>query len=76
MAKGIRLWVMWLAALTVGIYGTGLVYDGTIGHQYVKLVYGIPILLLGIWVTGNILASAKQAFRRQRALAKASSNKA
>ncbi len=66
MLKGIRLWVLWIAALAVGIYGTGLVYTGTIEHQYGQLIPGIPILLLGIWVTGNILASAKQAYRRQR----------
>ncbi len=66
MFKGIRLWVMWIAALAVGIYGTGLVYMGTIEQHYTQLIPGIPILLLGVWVTGNILASAKQAYRKQR----------
>ncbi|MCF8566532.1 hypothetical protein LLE49_17550 [Alicyclobacillus tolerans] len=66
MFKGIRLWLVWMAALCTGTLGMGLVYQGTIGGHPVKLVTGIPVLLLGIWVTGNILASAKQAYYKQR----------
>ena len=70
MVRGIRLWVVWLFALTLGTYGMGLVFKGTIGGQFWDLIPGIPTLLLGIWITGNVLASAKQAYRRQRAMAK------
>ena len=66
MFKGIRLWLIWMAALSTGVVGMGLVYQGTIGGHPVKLITGIPVLLLGIWVTGNILASAKQAYYKQR----------
>lgn len=67
MKKGLSLWVIWLLALTTGVFGMGLVYQGTIAGHPVNLIAGIPVLLIGIWVTGNILASAKQAYRRQRA---------
>lgn len=67
MKKGLTLWVIWLVALTTGIVGTGLVYQGTIAGHPINLIAGIPVLLTGIWVTGNILASAKQSYRKQRA---------
>ena len=66
MLKGIRLWVVWVLALTVGIYGTGLVYQGIMQQQWLRFGMGVPILLLGIWVTGNILASARQSYRREK----------
>lgn len=66
MLKGIRLWVVWVLALTVGIYGTGLVYQGIMQQQWLHLGMGVPILLLGIWVTGNILASARQSYRQEK----------
>ena len=66
MSKGILLWAIWILALATGTFGTGLVYEGTIGRQPINLLFGIPILLLGIWVTGNILASAKQSHRRNK----------
>lgn len=68
MWKGIRLWVIWALALSVGTYGTGLVYEGTIEGHFDRLIVGIPVLLLGIWVTGNVLASAKQSYRRQKGI--------
>lgn len=37
--------------------------------QHIDLTYGVPILLFWIWTTGNIWASARQAWRRQRAQA-------
>ncbi|PWI56894.1 hypothetical protein [Sulfoacidibacillus thermotolerans] len=66
MGKGLKLWVIWLLALSAGIYGTAVVYQGITTSAKLDLLYGIPILLLGIWVTGNIWASARQAYRRQR----------
>ncbi len=66
MKKGLMLWVIWLLALATGIYGTALVYEGSIGRHPIDLIYGIPILLLGIWVTGNVLASAKQSYRKNK----------
>ena len=70
MLRGIRLWIVWAFALTLGTYGMGLVFEGTIERHFGDLIPGIPTLLLGIWITGNVLASAKQAYRRQRAMAK------
>lgn len=70
MFKGIRLWFVWIFALSLGTYGMGLVFNGTIGGHFGELIPGIPTLLLGIWITGNVLASAKQSYRRQRALDK------
>ena len=70
MWQGVRLWAIWLFALTLGTYGTSLVYEGTIGRTLSDLIPGVPILLLGIWITGNVLASAKKAYRRQRVLLK------
>lgn len=69
MSKVIRLWVIWIGALVAGVYGTALVYQGIFGGQSSDLWYGTPTLLLGIWVTGNIWASARQSYRanRQRA---------
>ncbi|QQE76847.1 hypothetical protein [Alicyclobacillus sp. SO9] len=67
MGQGIKLWIIWLAALFAGVYGTALVYQGIFAGQPNNLWYGIPTLLMGIWVTGNIWASARQAYRRQRA---------
>ncbi len=67
MFKGIRLWIVWLLSLGLGIYGTGLVYDAITKQHWVGLITGIPTLLLGIWMTGNILASAKIAYRRNKA---------
>lgn len=67
MKQGLRLWVIWLLALTTGIVGMGMVYQGTIAGHPINLIAGIPVLLSGIWVTGNILASAKQSYRRRRA---------
>lgn len=67
MNQGFKLWVVWLAALGAGVYGTALIYRAVFqGHPF-GLVLGIPVWLLGVWVTGNILASAKQARRRQKA---------
>lgn len=70
MSQGIRLWIIWLFALTTGIYGTAITYQGITTAHHADLIYGIPILLFGIWITGNIWASARQAWRRQRALSK------
>lgn len=66
MRKGIQLWGIWLVALTVGIYGTGLVYQGTIDEHPGRLIPGVPILLFGIWLTGNILASARKQYYLQK----------
>ncbi|UOF91987.1 hypothetical protein LSG31_07055 [Fodinisporobacter ferrooxydans] len=66
MGKGIRLWGIWLTALVIGVYGTSLVYQGIFEGLWEKSIYGIPILSLGIWMTGKILSSARQAYRRQR----------
>lgn len=71
MKQGIRLWVIWLFALFTGVYGTAETYQGITTSQHMDLTYGVPILLFGIWITGNIWASARQAWRRQRAQAKA-----
>ncbi len=67
MLQGLKLWVIWLLALSAGIYGTAVVYQAITTSAKVDFIYGIPILLLGIWVTGNIWASARQAYRRQHA---------
>lgn len=67
MIQGIRLWVIWLFALFTGIYGTAITYQGITTVYHTALIYGLPILLFGIWTTGNILASARQSWRRQRA---------
>jgi len=67
MAKGMKLWIIWLFALAAGIYGTAMVYTGIFGGNRAQLLPGIPTLLLGIWVTGNIWASARQSYRKQRA---------
>lgn len=67
MAKGMWLWIVWLTALAAGVYGTAMVYTGIFNGQPGQLVLGIPTLLLGIWITGNIWASARQAYRKQRA---------
>ncbi len=69
MGKVIRLYVIWLLGLGSGVYGTALVYQGLFAGQRPNLIYGIPVLLIGVWVTGNIWASARQAYRRQRARA-------
>ncbi len=66
MIKGLRLWALWLFALFDGVYGTALVYNGVVSGQRMRLIYGLPILLFGIWLTGNILASAKRFYRHQR----------
>ncbi|RIV24574.1 hypothetical protein D2Q93_06930 [Alicyclobacillaceae bacterium I2511] len=60
MGKGVKLWLIWLAALATGIYGTSLIFNGITTPQHIDLVYGIPVLLMGVWVTGNIFASARQ----------------
>lgn len=70
MKKGLRLWGVWIFALVTGTYGMGLVYEGTIEQHFSRLLLGVPTLLLGIWITGNVLASAKQAYRRQKSLGK------
>ena len=67
MAKGIRLWIVWLFALMTGIYGTAITYQGITTVHHIDLLYGVPTLLFGIWITGNIWASARQFWRRQRA---------
>ncbi|MCI0184501.1 hypothetical protein [Sulfoacidibacillus ferrooxidans] len=67
MSKGLKLWVIWILALLAGVYGTAVVYQAITTTAKIDYVYGIPILLFGIWVTGNIWASARQAYRRQRA---------
>ena len=67
MNQGFKLWVVWLAALGAGIYGTAMIYDAIFQGRLYDLVIGIPVWLLGVWVTGNILASARQAYRRQKA---------
>lgn len=67
MSKGLKLWVIWILALLAGVYGTAVVYQAITTAAKIDYVYGIPILLFGIWVTGNIWASARQAYRRQRA---------
>lgn len=67
MLQGLKLWLIWLAALTAGVYGTSLVYQGIFVGDPGRLWYGVPTLLIGIWVTGNIWASARQAYRQQRA---------
>jgi hypothetical protein len=64
MTKGIMLWIIWLLALTTGVFGMGMVYEGIAGKQLLYLLYGLPVLLVGIWVTGNVLASAKRSYRQ------------
>ncbi|QSO45848.1 hypothetical protein [Alicyclobacillus mengziensis] len=68
MKKGILLWGIWLFALFTGVYGTAITYQGITTVHHTDLIYGVPILLLGIWITGNIWASARQAYHRQKAL--------
>ncbi len=70
MKQGVRLWVIWLFALFTGVYGTSIIYQGITTAHHIDLMYGIPILMFGIWTTGNILASARQAYRRQKALSR------
>lgn len=67
IGKVVRLYAIWLLALGAGVYGTALVYRGLFSGERFELIYGVPILLLGVWVTGNIWASARQVYRRQRA---------
>jgi hypothetical protein len=64
--KGMKLWVIWILSLSVGIYGMGLVFNGITHGSLQNTLVGVPVLLLGIWVTGNILASAKQFRRRSK----------
>lgn len=66
MGQVVRLYLIWLLALASGVYGTALVYREVVNGETGNLVYGIPILSLGVWVTGNIWASARQVRRRHR----------
>lgn len=66
MAKVIRLWAIWLMALAAGVYGTSLIYRAIANGITMDYIYGIPVLLFGIWITGNIWASARQFYRQQR----------
>ena len=66
MLQGFKLWAIWLTALAAGVYGTAAVYQGIFAGDSGQLWYGVPSLFLGIWVTGNIWASARVAHRRHR----------
>jgi hypothetical protein len=71
MGKVVRMYAIWMLALASGVYGTALVYRGIFQGETNNLIFGIPILLLGIWVTGNMWASARQIYRKQKAAEKA-----
>ncbi|KYP81607.1 hypothetical protein [Ferroacidibacillus organovorans] len=66
MNMGIRLWFIWLLSLIAGVYGTSLVYSGITSDKPYTLIYGLPTLLVGIWMTGNLWASARQFYRKNR----------
>ncbi|MDP9729858.1 MULTISPECIES: DUF4407 domain-containing protein [Alicyclobacillus] len=68
MGAVIRMYLIWILALLSGVYGTSLVYEAIIHQTWLGLVWGVPILFLGIWITGNMWASARQFYRKQKSL--------
>lgn len=66
MFKVIRLWAIWIFALATGIIGTSLVYRAIFNHIAVDWIYGIPVLFLGVWITGNILSAARKIHSQHR----------
>ena len=60
--------VLTLLSICLGIFGFGLVYQGLAHGSSAAVTLGIPILLGGLWWSGQELGRSNLAARRRRLL--------
>ena len=64
--RGLVLWGFWSLGLVLGILGMGWLSEGIVQRSLIQGIFGLSVFMFGFWISANILASAKRAWRARK----------
>lgn len=64
--RGAMFPVLWLLGLSLGTFGTSFLYRAVTTGESGDLLVGLALFLPGLYLSGQVLARARSAYRRTR----------